>query len=87
MSSVSSAIGEKHTCQLCGYQTFKKTHLKQHAQAVHDGKQFNCPECEYKATRKSNLVSHHKSDLSLRQLCAQDVLSIFTNKRNKQNYR
>jgi hypothetical protein len=28
MSSVSSAIGGKHTCQLCGYQTLKKTQLK-----------------------------------------------------------
>ena len=61
MSSVISAIGEKHTCQLCGYQTLNKTHLKLHEQAVHDGKRFECQECEYQATEKSNLVSHHKS--------------------------
>ena len=60
MSSVTSAIGEKLSCQLCGYQTLKKTHLKLHEQAVHDGKKFQCPECEYQATKKSNLVRHQQ---------------------------
>ena len=61
MPSVRLAIGEKHTCQLCGYQTLKKTLLELHVQAVHDGKKFQCTECEYQATEKSKLISHQKS--------------------------
>jgi hypothetical protein len=40
LHKMSSAIDEKQTCQLCGYQTLKKTHLKLHEQEVHDGKKF-----------------------------------------------
>ena len=61
MPSVTFASSAKHTCQLCGYQSFKKTHLKLHAQEVHDGKKFQCPECEYWSTKKGKLVSHQKS--------------------------
>jgi KRAB domain-containing zinc finger protein len=61
MSSVTLANGEKHTCQLCGYQTLKKTHMKLHEQADHDGKKFQCPECEYQATQKNIVVRHQKS--------------------------
>ena len=53
MSSVTSGIGAKHTCQLCGYQTSQKTHLKLMVK--------ECPECEYQASKKSHLVNHHKS--------------------------
>ena len=60
MTSSSSAIGAKHTCQLCGYQTLQKTHLNLHEKAVHDGKKFQCPECEFQAMWKSSLVRHHK---------------------------
>ena len=61
MSSVTSAsTSEKHTCHICGYQSLKKTHLKLHEQAVHDGKKFQCPECEYQATKKGNLGRHHQ---------------------------
>ena len=58
MSSVTSA--RKHTCQSCGYQALKKTHLKLHEHAVHDGKKFQCPDCEHQATMKGNLVTHQK---------------------------
>ena len=61
MSSVTSAIGEKLICQICGFQTLEKTHLKLHEQAVHDGKKFKCPECEYQATENSILVEHKQS--------------------------
>ena len=61
MVSVTTAFGEKHTCQLCGYQTLKKTLLNVHEQAVHYGKEVQCSECEYQATKKSSLVRHQKS--------------------------
>ena len=61
MSFVTSAPVGKHTCQICGNQTFKKTHLKLHEKAVHNGKKIQCPECEYEATAKSYLVFHPKS--------------------------
>ena len=58
MSSAPTANGGKHTCQLCGYQTLKKTHLKLHAWKVHNEKPFHCPECDYQATKKCNVVIH-----------------------------
>ena len=61
MSSVNSAISEKHICQLCGYQTLKKTQLRLHAQALHDGTKFQCQECEYQATQKGHLQTNHKT--------------------------
>ena len=61
MSSLTSAIGGKHTYQLCGYQTLKKTQLKQHEQAVHDARKLQCPVCEYQATHKGHLEFTHKS--------------------------
>ena len=61
MSSVSSASGGKHSCQLCGYQTSQKTQLKLHELAVHDGNRFQCPECDYQATQKCRLVKHHQA--------------------------
>ena len=65
MSSLSSASGVKHTCQLCGYQTLQKTHLKLHSQATHGGRRFQCAACEYQATKKSNMDSHRKSEISM----------------------
>ena len=61
MSSVASANGVKHTCQLCEIQTFQKTHLKLHIVAVHKGKSFQCPEFEQRTAWKSQLISHQKS--------------------------
>ena len=61
MSSVYSVQDSKHACQLCGFETSKKTNLKQHQEKVHGGKQFQCQEFEYQATQKANLVRHHKS--------------------------
>ena len=61
MSSVSSVKSDKHTCQLCGFQTSQKTQLKVHTQIVHDGRQFQCTECEYQAIQRSSLVIHHKA--------------------------
>ena len=61
MSSVTSNIGEKQRCQLCGYQTLKKAILKLHEQTVHDGKQIQHQESEYQATQESQLVSYQKS--------------------------
>ena len=61
MSSLSTATGAKHTCQLCGYQTLQKTHLKLHSQAAHQGRRFQCSECEYQATKKSSIDSHNTS--------------------------
>jgi hypothetical protein len=43
MSSVTSAFGGKHTCQLCGYEKLQKANLKLHEQNVHDGRKFQCP--------------------------------------------
>ena len=68
MSSLCPATGAKHICQLCGYQTLQKTHLKLHCQAAHEGRRFQCSECkyqclecDYQVTAKGNLVSHKKS--------------------------
>ena len=60
MSSVTSTTDGKHSCQICGYQTFKKALLKLHWQAVHGGKTFQCQQCGYQATKKSNVVRHHQ---------------------------
>jgi hypothetical protein len=35
MSSVTSVLCGKYKCELCGYQTLKKTHLKLHEQEAH----------------------------------------------------
>ena len=61
MSSITSAIGGKHTCELCGYQTLKKTHLRLHKQAVHDGGELQCPGCDHQFCSKGALANHHKS--------------------------
>ena len=50
----------KHTCQLCGYQTARKNNLKLHEQAVHEGKKYQCNQCEYQATKKSRLITHQQ---------------------------
>ena len=59
MSSVSSANGAKHTCQLCGYKTLQKTQLKLHKQAVHDGGKLQCPGCDHQFCSKGALANHH----------------------------
>ena len=61
MSSLSSATGAKHICQLCGYQTLQKTHLNLHSRAAHEERRFQCSECDYQASKKSNIESHKKS--------------------------
>ena len=53
MFTSSSDQDSKHTSQLCGFQTFQKTNLKLHKQAVHEGKQFQCPECEHQTSYNS----------------------------------
>ena len=52
MSSVTSAIGAKHTCQSI---------LVPHHKSVHMGEKFQCPECEYQATLKGNLIRHQQT--------------------------
>jgi predicted RNA-binding Zn-ribbon protein involved in translation (DUF1610 family) len=61
MSSVSSAQHDKHTCEICGFQTSQKTQLNLHKKVVHDERQFQCPECVYKLSSRSKLDNHHKS--------------------------
>ena len=51
----------KHTCELCGYQTSRKNNLKLHEQAIHEGKKYQCYQCDYQTTKKSILVTHQQS--------------------------
>ena len=61
MSYLTSGEEVNHTCQLCGYQTLRKTHLKLHSQAVHEGWRFQCSGCEYQATIIKSFYMNQKS--------------------------
>jgi hypothetical protein len=51
----------KHTCQLCGYQTSQKKKLKLHEKAIHEGKRFQCNQCDYQTSKKSSFVTHNQA--------------------------
>ena len=44
---ISDIEENKHTCQLCGYQTAQKKSFKLHEQAVHERKKYQCNQCEF----------------------------------------
>ena len=49
-------------CKICKYKAAKKSDLKKHIEAVHEGiKKFKCNFCDYKAARNTNLRKHIES--------------------------
>ena len=66
MSSESSV---KYACDLCGYQTLNKAHMKLHKQTLHDvhnGERMQCQKNNDQASTK-NIIDSHQQSLHLSQ--------------------
>merc|ERR1712126_574814 len=54
-------VRDKFECNLCGYKFTRQYNLKQHIEAVHEGRKFPCQLCDKQFTQQSRLNYHMRA--------------------------